>query len=217
MRYTTTVVWSSAGDSTSYSIYHPVGTARHPKNHRLPLVVYLISLLILVPSFFTFSKVFIDSNRLLTSNSGSGSLVPSAGPKIPAVAAVAQEEAPTLPPVVDNSPKVQALIEQWAKDHPKNTWAISVQSLDDKVFSASLGANTNYQSASIYKLFLAYVLLNSKTPEQLTKTTISVNGSNIALDVCVDKMLRISDNACAEAIGRYIGWSGLIMLWLLPA
>lgn len=85
---------------------------------------------------------------------------------------------------------------------PKNQqWSVYVQDINSNR-SASINADATYEPASFYKLFLL-APLESKFPADKWSTRIQGK----SLKTCIDLMLRLSDNACGQAIGSLINWS----------
>lgn len=82
-------------------------------------------------------------------------------------------------------------------------WGVAVFDLDSNQWLTQINADAQMDSASTYKLFMTYALAKTKPIDQWGSVT--VEGHN--LKECVDLMLRISDNPCGEAVGRYVGWS----------
>lgn len=90
---------------------------------------------------------------------------------------------------------LSALLANYAKDHP-GTFGISLIELDGKKRRASHNGDQQFVTASTYKLFVAYSLL--KRIDAGTKDWDS-NAD------CFNKMIRVSDNACAEAFLENLG------------
>lgn len=80
-------------------------------------------------------------------------------------------------------------------------WSVYVQDIESDR-SAAINADAGYEPASFYKLFLL-APLESKFPSDKWSTRIQGK----SLKSCVDLMLRLSDNACGQAIGNLINWS----------
>lgn len=127
---------------------------------------------------------------------------------LPAAAPAVVEPAKPAEPVA--MPELQAELEQWIAKHPKAKWSVMVQGVGDDTRTLSINPSQQYQLASLYKVLLLQSLL-AKTPwENLSKVSVSVNGTKQKISTCVEKMLRYSDNPCGEAVaGKYIGWRKL--------
>jgi beta-lactamase class A len=115
------------------------------------------------------------------------------------------EPTPTVvsPQIVD----LQPILDNWAKQNPSQQWGIAVKSLSGVEFQAQLNADKHFRSASIYKLFLLQSLFNRYSLAQQQTTSVNLGSSNRSLAACVDLMLRISDNACGEAVAQKLGWT----------
>lgn len=88
-----------------------------------------------------------------------------------------------------------ALMKNYAKDHP-GTYGIAMVELDGKKRRADYNGNQQFVTASTYKLFVAYSLL-----KQIDAGTRDWD-SNAA---CFNKMISLSDNACAESFLNSLG------------
>lgn len=97
-----------------------------------------------------------------------------------------------------------ALLANFAKDHP-GTYGISMIELSGKHRRAMYNENKTFVTASTYKMFVAY-----STLRRVEAGTWSWGDANIAggrnLATCFDDMIVKSDNACAEALLRMIGF-----------
>lgn len=112
---------------------------------------------------------------------------------------------PAATPVISN-PKTNQLqidIDQWVANHPKSKWGVSVRSMDNTSVSAESNGQQKFSLASLYKLFLLQPLAANVPAETWMTTRISTR----SYADCVNVMLRLSDNPCAEAIGAKIGWA----------
>lgn len=116
-------------------------------------------------------------------------------------------KASTLPPVAaQNIVDLQSVLDTWSAEHPNQKWGIVVKSLEGPSFSASLNNDKEFQSASIYKLFLTLPLFNQVPVEHQKGATVTINAKQKSLATCVDLMLRVSNNECGEAVGDYVNW-----------
>jgi beta-lactamase class A len=139
----------------------------------------------------------------------------------PALAATSTLEQPALKPeksapvapapikqVTNSSQQLQTLLNEWSQAHSSQRWSVSVSGLGDDSSSASLNPNTAFPTASIFKLFLTYQLFKTYSMADLDKVNLSVKDRGTqSLKTCVELMLRVSDNACGEAIGNKLGWN----------
>ena len=94
---------------------------------------------------------------------------------------------------------LSALMENFAKDHP-GTYGVSMIELDGKKRRAEYNGDKQFVTASTYKLLVAYSLL---------KRIDSGARSWDSDQACFNKMISLSDNACAESFLNAIGVSTL--------
>jgi len=136
--------------------------------------------------------------------SGSQAIPPK--PILPLPVAVATTpEQPQIAPV-NPSAGLQAVLDQWGTDHGGHSWSVVVQGLGDDSRSASLNPDKIRPAASIYKLFLTYPLFKRLSVADLPNIKLPGQGAGQSLAGCVDLMLRVSDNPCGLAVGKYVGW-----------
>lgn len=113
------------------------------------------------------------------------------------------KEAETTAPV---DAKLQKLVSQWAERNPDQTWGVSVERLGNDPVVAQHQPLLRMYPASLYKLLITQTLSEKIPAEHWTKKTVhDYRGPHTYLE-CVDLMLRISDNPCGEAIGKYLNW-----------
>lgn len=103
--------------------------------------------------------------------------------------------------------QLQAIIKQFVSTHSQYDWSISLQGLGSDERSAAYQPARLYRSASLFKLFLMYPLIQRTPISQWSSEELDVNGQTKSLDACVNAMLRVSDNPCGKAVGDYIGWA----------
>lgn len=115
--------------------------------------------------------------------------------------------APLAPVSIESIVDLQPVLDKWVAEHPKQQWGVVVKSINGATFDASVNADKQFASASIYKLFLLLPLFNQIPVEHQKSINVTVNGTPKSVATCVDLMLRISNNECGEAIGDYLGWS----------
>lgn len=108
---------------------------------------------------------------------------------------------------IENIVNLQPILDKWNKEHPNQKWAVVAKSVSGPSFEAKVNADQQFESASIYKLFLTLPLFNQIPVEQQPKINVSVNGGQKSIATCVDLMLRLSNNECGESIGYYVNWS----------
>ncbi len=97
---------------------------------------------------------------------------------------------------------LQTLVQNLARE--KGDYGIAVRQLDGPGWSASINGDKKYQTASTYKLFVAYAVLKN-IEDGVWTWGGSVNGTSV--ENCFNAMILYSDNECAETMGGLIGWS----------
>jgi beta-lactamase class A len=102
--------------------------------------------------------------------------------------------------------KLQKLIEQWVNRNDGQDWGVSVERLGDEHAIAQHQPLLRFYPASLYKLLITQSLSEKVPADQWSKRTVyDYRGGHTYLE-CVDLMLRVSDNACGEAIGNFLNW-----------
>lgn len=92
---------------------------------------------------------------------------------------------------------LNALLKQYADDHP-GTYGVSMIELDGQKRSANYNGDKQFVTASTYKLYVGYSVL---------KRVESSGWRWEDNQSCFNKMISLSDNACAENFLRVIGLS----------
>ena len=106
-------------------------------------------------------------------------------------------------PVSDQTARMQNLLNSFVAAGSGEQYGILVKDLTTGA-TASSGADTVMNSASLYKLYVAQrVLAGIDTGKYTFAQTVS-NGRTI--DQCLNLMITISDNGCGVALGDLIGW-----------
>lgn len=115
---------------------------------------------------------------------------------------------PTLKanPDVENIVDLQPVLDKWVADHPGQKWGVVAKSISGPTFEAKVNQDREFESASIYKLFLTLPLFYQIPVEQQGGINVTVNGGQKSIATCVDLMLRLSNNECGEALGYYLNW-----------
>ncbi len=70
---------------------------------------------------------------------------------------------------------------------------------------ASHDSSRQFVSASLYKLFVAYAVLDAIDAGNLVFGD-TMQDTNNTVEYCLDIMITLSDNACAIALGNLVGW-----------
>lgn len=97
------------------------------------------------------------------------------------------------------------LLEDWNKNN-SGQFGIYVQELGGQGRSASYGGNDHYVTASTYKMFLAFAVL-----QQVDQGDMDLDDDSglpgWTVKACIEEMIRQSTNPCAVALGDGLGWT----------
>ncbi len=100
---------------------------------------------------------------------------------------------------------IQRLIEDWQASHKSIGPVISFSEIGGYARKASVGGDTRYFSASIYKVFPAWYALDQIDQGKLDAHGVIANG--MKLEACFNDMIIISQSNCPEPIVyKYGGW-----------
>ncbi len=102
---------------------------------------------------------------------------------------------------------IAATLQHYSEDN-SGAFGISFVELGGRGLSASYNANRSFITASTYKLFVAYSVLTRVEKNEWKWTDDVVGGRN--LSTCFDDMIVKSDNACAEAMYKKVGYQTVI-------
>lgn len=102
---------------------------------------------------------------------------------------------------------ISALIAQYADDNP-GTFGIQMIELTGKKRRAGTHESRQFITASTYKLFIAYSTLKRIESDEWKWSDHVVSGQNVT--TCFNKMISNSDNPCAEALYKRIGYQTAI-------
>ena len=102
---------------------------------------------------------------------------------------------------------IAALVAQYGEDH-SGTYGVSFQELGGLGRSASYNGDQTFITASTYKLFVAYGALKKVEAKEWKWSDEVLEGRN--LSACFDDMIVISDNECAQALYKKIGYQKVI-------
>lgn len=101
---------------------------------------------------------------------------------------------------------VQTVLDRWVKDHPNQKFSVVAKSIEGPTFDAKLNQDKTYESLSLHKLFLLVPLYAQVPHEQHKTINLAVNGGQKSMSVCVDVMIRLSNDICNGAVSSYIDW-----------
>lgn len=100
---------------------------------------------------------------------------------------------------------LSAVVQVATAQNKASSWGVGVYDLQTKTWLLRNNVQQQMNSASLYKLFVAYGL-SQKVPFADWATT---QVGDQSLQTCVDLMLRVSDNVCGNAIGTFVGWRAI--------
>jgi beta-lactamase class A len=121
---------------------------------------------------------------------------PQATAAVPAASvALAAPPAPTPPPAVPDAAPLQRLIDTFTAGQPAQ-WGIYVQDLRTGA-TAHSNSDTQFLSASLYKLFVAYGIYQQIDAGRLPAARVAA---------CLNQMITVSSNDCGQALGNRLGW-----------
>lgn len=119
------------------------------------------------------------------------------------VLAEPESDSQTLPEIRQENEALKERINQELATFPKDQkWSVYMYDLNGGG-AVDINSNQAMAAGSVYKLFLLQAL-ESKLPYDRWQYTWMDDGTKIS--DCVYDMLRSSDSACAENLGKYIGW-----------
>lgn len=102
---------------------------------------------------------------------------------------------------------IAATLEHFAKDTP-GTYGVSFNEIGGRGLSANYNSSESFITASTYKLFVAYSVLKRIDAGKWKLTDEVTGGKNVS--TCFDDMIVKSDNPCAEAMYKKIGYQTVI-------
>jgi beta-lactamase class A len=102
-----------------------------------------------------------------------------------------------------NQAQLQALVNSFAANQP-TSFGVVVIDLKNDIF-ASYQPDFQFQSASLYKLFVADVIYQKIDSGALSYLSDSGYPGR-AVDYCLNLMITISDNDCGDSLGDIVGW-----------
>lgn len=118
---------------------------------------------------------------------------------------------PATPPVdysrsyTDSQAGLQALIDYLASS--KGNYGIALREIGGRGWSASSGGGKSYITASTYKLFVSYSVLKRIDSGEYHWSDSTYNTD---LNTCFNRMIINSDNPCAEAMTKRVGFSTIV-------
>lgn len=123
--------------------------------------------------------------------------------------AVSQYEAPSKTTAIFKSKQQLQTIADTMSDAYGTNIGLVVTDLSNGA-SASANANTQFVSASVYKLFVAYDIYKKIDKGSVTGTQkLTAYGTSRTVEQCLHDMLTVSDNTCGKALGKLADWTQL--------
>ncbi len=102
---------------------------------------------------------------------------------------------------------LQALINDWQKETGLHTGVV-VREQTGARRSASINAGASFNAASLYKLYLAQYVYQ-RIQEGSLQPGAPVVGTSRTIGSCLEVIITLSENACAESLGNMVGWNTL--------
>lgn len=99
---------------------------------------------------------------------------------------------------------LQALVEQWDREN-NGRYGVVIRDLGGKGMNAMLYPDRDFVTASTFKMFLAYAVLNKVQTREIHMDTTTNLGLNVR--DCIEEMIVNSTNACATSLFELAGWS----------
>jgi beta-lactamase class A len=128
-----------------------------------------------------------------------------------AAAAHADSPTPSATPVVavstdQEQATMQQLLNKFISTYQTDgTYNIVVKDLSTGA-TASINPDKSYESASLYKLFVADQIYHQIDTGSLTYADAAGGGSGNTVAGCLTLMITISDNTCGRALGAILNW-----------
>jgi beta-lactamase class A len=97
---------------------------------------------------------------------------------------------------------LQALLNYWDESEA-GSWGIVLKDFNGSV-QANISPDRQFTSASVYKIYVAYVVYSKADAGQIDMGSPTSNGNTVS--GCMEIMIVRSDNACGNALGEMIGW-----------
>lgn len=101
-----------------------------------------------------------------------------------------------------SSQGLQALFNDWDAANA-GTWGVMLKTTDGSI-AASFNPHRQFTSASVYKIYVAYVVYTKADNGEVSMTAPTGNGNTVT--GCLNIMILRSDNPCAVELGNIIGW-----------
>lgn len=191
--------FSDIGRTTYF--HHEYGVVFRRKRIRIS-ALYASSMLAVAGGFFVVSQLAIPAfNRHLHSLQNQKPVVVQSNPLLEQ-----KTNDSNLPEIRQDNEELSALLkEKIAAFSAGSQWAVFVYDLE-RGTTVKINADKEFESASLYKLFLIEALENKLPFDKWQKTKLP---DKTSVQQCVEAMLRSTDSACAEEIGKFVGWDSI--------
>lgn len=100
---------------------------------------------------------------------------------------------------------VLAMIRDWQAERKGARTAVYFQEIGGQGRSASVSADTSFFAASMYKLYIAFFLLNGIENQTINPSDQVIDGKDVS--ACIQAMIVVSHNGCPETIAARYGWN----------
>lgn len=105
-----------------------------------------------------------------------------------------------------SSEALQTKLNDWISGH-SGSYQVAIQELGGQGRTASYNVQKQTVMASTYKLFVAYAAYHQAENGALNLGAVVYNGKTI--ESCISTAIIHSNNECAVAVGKYIGWANI--------
>ena len=119
--------------------------------------------------------------------------------------APAPKPAPAVATVPTESQSLQQVLDNFGQS---TTYSLYVQDLKTGQL-ATVNPDRNFESASLYKLFVANSIYQHLDAGTLAYSDEAGGGTGNTVQGCLNLMITISDNGCGQALGGLLGWANL--------
>lgn len=188
--------FSDIGRTTYF--HHEYGVVFRKKRGKIS-ALYASSMLVVIGGFFVVTQLAIPTvSRHLHSLQNQKPAVTQANPLMEQ-----KTNDSNLPEIKQDNEELSALVkDKIATFGAGSEWAVFAYDLEEGNV-VKINTDKEFESASLYKLFLVEALENKLPFDKWQKTRLADKST---VKDCVEAMLRTTDSACAEEIGKFVGW-----------
>lgn len=109
-----------------------------------------------------------------------------------------------IPAIAKNIVELDQILNEWTVDHSGQEWGIVVQSLDGPMIDATAGTKNTFEARSLYRLFMAVAVYDQVSVDKHTKTMLKVDGKQVSVAKCLERLVKSDDALCADAFGQWL-------------